>query len=206
VREILKFGFLLGIICTISAGTLSLVYSVVDPLIKENERLEAIKKRKTVLPAAALFEPLEKDERTIYVGLDEGGGYVGTAMTVAQRGYAGPIKMTVGIGPDSKLTGLAISKLDQSETPGLGVKITYPDFLEMFEGLSLDEVKLKSDGGGIDAITAATISSRAVVEGVSEGMKWYFRSFPDGPALEVPNREAEAEAGAPLEIEAGGSQ
>ena len=70
MREILKFGFLLGIICTISAGTLSLVYSVVDPLIKENERLEAIKKRKTVLPAAALFEPLEKDERTIYVGLD----------------------------------------------------------------------------------------------------------------------------------------
>jgi electron transport complex protein RnfG len=206
VREILKFGFLLGIVCTISAGTLSLVYSVVDPLIKENERLEAIKKRKAVLPAAALFEPVEKDERTIHVGLDEGGSYVGTAMTVAQRGYAGPIKMTVGIGPDSKLTGLAISKLDQSETPGLGVKITYPDFLDMFQGLSLDEVKLKSNGGGIDAITAATISSRAVVEGVREGMKWYFRSFPDGAALELPGSGDQAEESAVPESEAGGSQ
>jgi electron transport complex protein RnfG len=185
VREILKFGLLLGLICAVSAGTLSAVFSKVDPLIKENQRLEAIKKRKTVLPTAAIFEPVEKDERTVHVGLDEAGSPVGTAMTVAKRGYAGPITMTVGIGPDSKLTGLAISKLDQSETPGLGVKITQPKFLDMFTGLGLDEVKLKSDGGKIDAITAATISSRAVVDGIQEGMKWYFRSFPDGAGAEV---------------------
>jgi electron transport complex protein RnfG len=196
VRDILKFGFLLGLVCAVSAGTLSSVFSKVDPLIKENQRLEAIKKRQTVLPAAATFEPLEKDGRTVHVGLDEAGRAVGTAMTVSQRGYAGPIAMTLGIGPDEKLTGLAISKLDQSETPGLGVKITLPKFLDMFLGLGLEEVGLKADGGKIDSITAATISSRAVVDGVQEGMKWYFRSFPEGAGAALPSGEAqETESG-----------
>ena len=60
MREILKFGFLLGIVCAISAATLSMVFSKVDPLIKENERLEAIKKRKMVLPEAEIFQPVAK--------------------------------------------------------------------------------------------------------------------------------------------------
>ena len=182
MREVVKFGLLLALVCAVSAGTLSAVFSKVDPLIKENERLEAIKKRKAVLPEAVTFAAVEKDERTVYAGLDGSGEWVGTAMTVSRRGYAGPIRMTVGVGPDGLLTGLAISKLDQSETPGLGVKITYPEFLDKFRGLTLDQVRLTSDGGSIDAITAATISTRAVVDGIQNGMKWYFDTFPEGPA------------------------
>ena len=181
MREILRFGLLLGLVCAISAGTLTGVYSVVSVKIEENNRLEAIRKRKAVLPEAATFVAVKKDGREIPLGLDGDGAPVGTAMTVSQRGYAGPIKMTAGIGLDSRLTGLAISKLDQSETPGLGVKITLPAFLDMFRGKDLSQVKLRQEGGEIDAITAATISTRAVVIGVQEGMKWYFRNFPEGP-------------------------
>ena len=47
----------------------------------------------------------------------------------------------------------------------------------------LDEVALSSDGGKIDAITAATISSRAVVNGVRDGMTWYSDNFPEGPSV-----------------------
>ena len=72
MRDILKFGLLLGLVCGISAVTLSAVFSKVDPLIKENERLEAIKKRKMVLPEAAVFEPVELNGKTVYIGLDEG--------------------------------------------------------------------------------------------------------------------------------------
>ena len=196
MRDILKFGLLLGFVCGVSALTLSAVFSRVDPLIKENERLEAIKKRKKVLPDAAVFEPVELNGKTVYVGVDEAGKPVGTAMSEAPRGYAGPIKLTMGIvgaGEDTRLSGVAISKLDQSETPGLGVKITLPSFLDMFKGLTLEEVGLKADGGKIDSITAATISSRAVVDGVQDGMKWYARNFPDGPA--VPERAKAAEGG-----------
>ena len=181
MREILRFGFLLGLVCAISAGTLTAVYSVVSVKIEENNRLEAIRKRKAVLPEANSFVAVEKEGREVHFGLDGEGAPVGTAMTVSRRGYAGPIKMTVGIGLDSRLTGLAISKLDQSETPGLGVKITLPAFLDMFRGKELAQLKLRQDGGEIDAITAATISTRAVVQGVQEGMKWYFRNFPEGP-------------------------
>jgi electron transport complex protein RnfG len=198
VREILKFGILLGVVCAISAGTLSGVFSKVDPLIKENERIEAEKKRKVVLPDAAEFVPVELDGKTVHLGLDAGGEVVGTAIGEAPRGYAGPIKMTMGIigaGEDTRLSGVAISKLDQSETPGLGVKITLPAFLDMFKGLSLDEVDLTADGGKIDAITAATISSRAVVIGVQDGMKWYARNFPDGPEPPPAAVTPEAEAG-----------
>ncbi len=206
MRDVLRFGLLLGLVCAVSAGTLSAVFSKVDPMIKENERLEAIKKRQAVLPAAATFEPLEREGKTVYVGLDGSGAYVGTAMTVSQRGYAGPINMTVGIGPDSRISGLAISKLDQSETPGLGVKITLPAFLDMFMGLEEEDVRLKADGGKIDAITAATISSRAVVDGVQQGMRWYFRTFPQGPAAELPEKEAAAGENPAAEPDAGGGE
>ena len=197
MREILKFGILLGIVCAISAGTLSAVFSKVDPLIKENQRIEAEKKRKVVLPEAAKFVPVDLDGRTVHLGLDAGGDVVGTALGEAPRGYAGPIKITMGIvgaGEDTRLSGVAISKLDQSETPGLGVKITLPSFLDKFKGLSLEEVDLTADGGKIDAITAATISTRAVVIGIQDGMKWYLRNFPEGPeapeAADVPEAEA----------------
>ncbi|MFC1657593.1 FMN-binding protein [Candidatus Moduliflexota bacterium] len=192
MREVLKFGLLLGLVCALSAGTLAAVFSKVDPLIKENERLEAIAKRKKVLPQAETFEAVELNGRTAHIGLDEGRNPLGTALAEAPRGYAGPIKMTIGIvgaGDETRLTGVAISKLDQSETPGLGVKITLPSFLDMFKGLSLDEVALSADGGKIDAITAATISSRAVVNGVRDGMTWYARNFPEGPA--APTGEVE---------------
>jgi electron transport complex protein RnfG len=208
VRDILKFGLLLGLVCAISAVTLSAVFSKVDPLIKENERLEAIKKRKMVLPDAAVFEPVELNGKTVYIGLNEAGEPVGTAMSEAPRGYAGPIKLTMGIvgaGEETRLSGVAISKLDQSETPGLGVKITLPAFLDMFKGLTLGEVGLKSDGGKIDSITAATISSRAVVDGVQDGMKWYARNFPDGPSVPDGAKEA-AGGGDGSAAEAGGDE
>jgi electron transport complex protein RnfG len=207
MRDIIKFGLLLGLVCAISAGTLSSVFSKVDPLIKENQRIEAEKKRKVVLPDAAEFVPLEQEGKTFHLGLDAGGEVVGTALGEAPRGYAGPIKITMGIvgaGENTRLSGVAISKLDQSETPGLGVKITLPAFLDMFKGLSIDEVELKADGGKIDAITAATISSRAVVIGVQDGMKWYARNFPEGPA--APEASAAEESPGEPEGDGGGTE
>jgi electron transport complex protein RnfG len=59
------------------------------------------------------------------------------------------------------------------ETPGLGIKVREDWFRDQFRGKKSEELLLKKDGGELDAVTAATISSRAVVNGVREGIERY---------------------------------
>jgi len=181
VREMLKLGLVLAVVCAVTAGGLAAVNSAVQGRIEENNRLEAVRKRQEVFPAAREFEPRTVDGRQVFVAKDEGGAALGLVVTAGPRGYAGPIGMTLGISPDGTVAGLAISKLDQTETPGLGVKVTLAAFRDQFRGKGADAVRLKKDGGTIDAITAATISSRAVADGVREALAWYGKNFPQGP-------------------------
>ena len=61
-----------------------------------------------------------------------------------------------------------IEILSHSETPGLGARITESDFTDQFVGLNIDDISLTQDGGQIDGLTGATISSQAVVDAVRE--------------------------------------
>jgi electron transport complex protein RnfG len=180
VRELVKLGVVLATVCAVTAGLLAAVNSAVKETIAENNRLEAIRKRQEVFPAAREFEVRTVDGREVFVAKDAAGAPLGLVVTSAPRGYAGPIGMTLGIAPDGTVAGLAISKIDQTETPGLGVKVTLPVFHGQFRGKGGDAVRLKKDGGAIDGITAATISSRAVAEGVREALRWYRSNFPRG--------------------------
>ena len=126
-----------------------------------------------MLPSAENFIEKEVDGKKLWVGIDKDGKEIGVVIKVSPRGYAGPINTTIGIKDDDTLSSIAINKLDQTETPGLGVKITQDSFKNQFKGKKGDELKLKKDGGTIDAITAATISSRAVTNSVKEGWEWY---------------------------------
>jgi electron transport complex protein RnfG len=76
--------------------------------------------------------------------------------------------MLVGINSDYTIKDVAI--LSQTETPGLGSKITEKEFTGQFIGLSSADLALSRDGGSIDAITGATISSRAVTDTIREKM------------------------------------
>jgi len=171
MRDLIKLGAILMVICAIAAALLSVVVSQTEPMIKENERLANIKKRQQVLPEAASFEEKEFDGETYHIGLDSDGNSVGSVISAAPRGYGGPIKITIGVTPAGSLSAIAITKLDQQETPGLGAKIVKPKFLDQFKGKTVDQVKVKQDGGEIDAITAATISSRATADGIHEKLK-----------------------------------
>lgn len=173
MREVLKLGVTLAVVCAVTAGGLSAVNSAVKEKIAENNRIEAVRKRREVFPAAQEFEPQTVDGREVHLARDPAGALLGLVVTAAPRGYAGPIGMTIGIAPDGTVAGLAISKLDQTETPGLGVKVTLASFRGQFRGRDAGTVRLKLDGGAIDAITAATISSRAVANGVRATLEWY---------------------------------
>lgn len=172
----IKLGTILMVTCAIAAALLSIVYDVTAPVIAENERIANEKKRQEVVPLAVSFEEKEFDGETYHVGLDDKGNKVGAVIKAAPRGYGGPIKITVGVNNDGSLSAIAMTKLDQKETPGLGAKIVKPKFLDQFKGKRVDQLKIKADGGEIDAITAATISSRAATDGVREKLKKFLET------------------------------
>jgi electron transport complex protein RnfG len=175
MRNTLKLGAILMVICSVAAVLLSLVYGVTSVKIAENERIANEKKRKFVMPQAIKFEEKEFDGETYHVGLDAKGNEVGSVIKAAPRGYSGPIKMTIGLLPDGSISAVELTKLDQQETPGLGAKVARSDFKDQFKGKKADQLKLKQDNGEIDAITAATITSRAATEGVREKVEKFLK-------------------------------
>lgn len=157
---------------TIIAAACAAVLAYVNILTKEPiAKADAEKKlgaASDVMPSGA-----EKIEETPYgfVGKDASGNVVGYAVTgVDAGGYGGDIVLMVGFKADKK-TVVAYKKLKANETPGLGSKLESPEFSGQFENKPLDAVKLKKDGGTIDAITAATITSRAVCKAIENAGK-----------------------------------
>ncbi len=171
--DTLKMGLILTVICVIAAGSLAKVYEVTKVRIDRNMVELEEKKRKEIIPQAATFEEKKVDGKTIFVGKDAEGKAIGSIFKIAPRGYAGPVNAMIGIDEGGKVMAVSITKLDQTETPGLGTKVTEPKFRDQFKDKEGNDLKLKKDGGSVDAITAATISSRAVANGVHEGMEWY---------------------------------
>lgn len=176
-KDAFKMGLVLLVICVIAAGALAQVYSVTSVIIKKNDEEAEKKKRKDVLPSAARFEEKDIGGKKYILGYDAEDKQVGGIFKAAPKGYSGPIRITVGVAPDNSVTAVVITKLDQTETPGLGTNVTKPKFLDRFKGKKGNELKLKKDNGTIDAITAATISSRAVANGVKDGWEQYIKDI-----------------------------
>ena len=105
-----------------------------------------------------------------------GGSIVGYAVeTMSKKGFGGVIKLMVGFDATGRV--LNVNVLEQTETPGLGTKMAdagNPLFAS-FEGRNPGEMKLavKKDGGDVDALTAATISSRAYVDAMARAYAAY---------------------------------
>ncbi len=102
------------------------------------------------------------------------GELVGAAIrSFSKNGYGGLVSIMVGIKPDGKIENVAV--IEHKETPGLGSKMSDPSFKDQFMDLDPSKVtlKVKKDGGNIDAITAATISSRAFCDAVEMAVDSY---------------------------------
>ena len=189
-----EIGRLVLVLTLITAGAglvLAMVEQVTREPIAEQRRLETLKALRAVLPV--LDNEPDRDTVVLVVGQDKkgrevkrtfyrgrrGGGLTGIAFpVVAPDGYSGKIGIMVGVDPSGLVTGIEI--LTHAETPGLGDKITLPDFKQQFVGKGLDGVdwRVKKDGGDFDQITGATISPRAVVGAVARGLN-FFRQHHD---------------------------
>ncbi|GBE18998.1 MAG TPA: FMN-binding protein [Euryarchaeota archaeon] len=124
-----------------------------------------------IFPAASEFKPVfdEKNNTLYYEAYTAEGALIGYAFSQTGRGMWGDIQIAGGLDLNFKLIGLSVIK--QSETPGLGARIVEPQFLDQFKGLAAEDVKLEKYGGKVDAISGASISSKAVTEIIRSEMK-----------------------------------
>ena len=97
----------------------------------------------------------------------KGGETVAMAYASSGMGYGGEIDVMVGFDLEGNLTGLSV--MTHAETPGLGARIEEPAFTEQFRGLEVTGgVQLSQDGGEIDGISGASISSKGVVSAINK--------------------------------------
>jgi electron transport complex protein RnfG len=156
-------GLKLLLICVVVAGVISLLYSVTAEQY-ENNLLQT--KRQTMeeifgregLDAKVIYTA---EDGTVLYRVEADGSAVGFCAEVKSGGFGGDMAITVGYQNDHTVCGVGI--VSHSETPGLGAKVNEDEFLSQYVGL-FGNVNLGSD---VDAISGATISSRAVTQGVN---------------------------------------
>jgi len=188
----------LGLISMIAGGLLSLWDKQTAPLIEIN-RIKALERGiAQVLPAHDRYETKIVKDVTYYWGYDKDQTEpVGVAFSTAGPGFQGKVALMIGVKPDlTEVTGVQV--ISQIETPGLGTKIVVDPsnkedkywFSNQFKALVLDRAievlknKKPSEPHQIQAITGATISSKAVAKLVSNGVAHARQVWLDQP--EVP--------------------
>lgn len=179
MKENLRLGAILLIITAVAGLLLGSAYVVTKEPIAKQDELTKAEAMKEVLPEASEFKAkdaaLEGVVKEVYEGTASE-KVVGYAVKVAPKGYGGTIELTVGISTEGKVTGIKITSL--SETPGLGANAPKPKFSGQFKGKPIGKKlqvvkKAPSSGNEIEAITGATITSKAVTGGVNEAINFY---------------------------------
>jgi electron transport complex protein RnfG len=164
----------LTLIGIISGGLLSRVSDWTAPGIEQHMQ-EAVRQAiATVQPGGVRSEKVPSGSLDLYKVYDKDGKSLGYAMTIVGNGFSDKITLMVGVSEDlQSITGIEVLK--QTDTPGLGARIVEPEFKAKFKGVRTDpKVGCTKSGNPapneIQAITAATITSKAVVEIVNAHM------------------------------------
>jgi len=171
-KSVITTGIILFLITGIAALILGFVNDVTAPMIKKNEEAKQSAAMTAVMPEAESFKRVEsgyaKNEKVADVfGAVIGEETIGYAVIVEPNGYGGAISMVVGVTKDGVVTGVDITS--QSETAGLGANCTKDEFRNQFKGKTegITVVKNGAKDNQIDAMTSATVTSKAVTEGVN---------------------------------------
>ncbi len=141
--SLLRYIFIQAIICTIVASAWAQ---------KEADFRD-------VMPQAEIFKPVNSGKELLYYkAYSKDNLFLGVVFKVAAQGYSSTIETLAGMLKDGTIT--AIKVLSQNETPGVGDRIANPDFIKQFTN--------KKDLSKVEAISGATISSRAVIDSVQK--------------------------------------
>lgn len=187
MREIIKMVIVLTILSCFSGGLLAYINTATEDRI-ENQVLQFVKGPAVrSIFADATNDPIAdriliKDgeiERTFFVGVIDGEPRGVAFETFGKGGYGGDVGLMVGIDVnEDALIGVGVTT--HAETPGMGAKAkTDPSFAAQYEGLSVNEpIKVTNDGGTINSISGATITSRAVCLAATEAAEIFLELKP----------------------------
>ena len=160
------------------AATLLLFCAVTAVAITQKQALDEI------FPGSFSFK-MKKSGNMDYFEVSKGGSVTGYCIIVTAIGYGGPIYMIVGIDPSGGIKGIRI--LAHCETPGIGARINEtvtgdkePWFLRQFVGKRAGHLVLNQD---VDAVSGATISSRAVTDAVNSSVKMFLSGLEKAGAI-----------------------
>ena len=179
----LKLVLSLSIVTVVAASALAAVYGITkDPIdqSKLNKKNNAIKlvqpgfdTQKGVIKEVKVLPEGESDSLTVYISEWDNAFFGAAVETYTNMAFSGRFEIMVGFDKEGKIMGTEVLKAN--ETPGLGDKIDKKkdNFPLQFNGKNPGTMKLKvkKDGGDIDAITAATISSKAFCDAVDRAFK-----------------------------------
>lgn len=168
MRDYMNLGLRLFVICLVAALALAGVNSITKPIIDQQEKDKLNAARRELIAEAEDFTEVDFEfAKAAYPDVTEayaavaGGETIGYTVTLDSTGFGGKIRMSVGVMSDGTIAGLRI--VTQTETEGLGARITEEAFYGQFAGLAAP-VTLNQE---VSAISGATISSTAVVKGVN---------------------------------------
>jgi Na+-translocating ferredoxin:NAD+ oxidoreductase subunit G len=181
--EFIRMPLVLFIACGLAAGSLSIVNMVTKEPIAAWEKKQTEVALREVFPEAETFTEMAAKATTAEVKtpmrvweVARQGQPAGYVIRTETQGYSGVITIMFGVDPTQAITGMKVT--GQTETPGLGAKVTTVPFREQFKMKQVGQIVLKKDDpsvGTIEAVTAATISSRAVTKAVAAALDTFIK-------------------------------
>ena len=181
-----KHALVLGGFSLSATLLLAVVYGLTKEPIEKSELDDLRHSLEQVIPAsihdnnpAADTMQLKLDGTSLLIYRARKASHVtGVAFEASRGGYSGEIRMLLGIDENGKLLGVRVLK--HTETPGLGdkIEVTRSDWITRFTGKSLGDPPdaqwaVKKDGGPFDQFAGATITPRAVVNGIRDGLRLF---------------------------------
>ena len=174
MKKIIGLVVSLTVISGVCAAVLAYVDSITKGPIAEMKVKQEQAAVKAVLPACGAVEKLKVEKLNgsegVYVGSVDGKVVGYAAKGTDAGGYGGDVVLMVGFKADKK-TVECYKTLAAAETPGLGMKLNTPEIAGQFAGTDGSSLAVKKDGGQIEAITSATITSRAVCRAIADAQK-----------------------------------
>jgi Na+-translocating ferredoxin:NAD+ oxidoreductase subunit G len=192
IRETLSTALTLLVFSVVGAGLLSGAYTLTRPTIELSEQSEKLALVSQTLPSGSFDNDLIRDARVLpadaqlglkrpgqaYVARKQGVANAVVLEAIAPDGYAGEIRLLIGIQADGRVTGVRVTA--HKETPGLGdyIDIARNAWINQFIGKSLAAPaeatwKVRKDGGAFDYLAGATITPRAVVKSVKKALQYF---------------------------------